>query len=75
MCDYFAQQRIMEGSSSPAEEGCTCNSVKLSKIKGCGKAMFGDDGLEYICGESLWDGDKIRLCLECSKINGDKKNG
>lgn len=24
MCDYFAQQRIMEGSSTPAEEGCTC---------------------------------------------------
>jgi len=28
MCDYFAQQRIMEGSSSPAEEECTCREEK-----------------------------------------------
>lgn len=70
MCDYFAQQRIIEGSSSPAEEGCTCRAIKLSKIIGCGDKfdfMEGDNIYKGICGED--DG----LCKSCS-LKGENQN-
>lgn len=43
-------------------------------MKGCGGWFFGDDRLEYRCGETLWEGDKIRLCSRCREVDKIAKN-
>ena len=40
MCDFFSQERIIHGESTPHEEGCQCEPVKLRKLED----DDGDDG-------------------------------
>ena len=42
-------------------------------MKGCGKLTFGEDRLEYFCGEDCGDG-KIRYCSTCLQIPGSEVN-
>lgn len=66
MCDYFSQQRIMEGSSSPEEEGCTCHR------KGCGKTFFSifdrnaKGKTPFVCGDGSF-------CEECRNAVKDEE--
>ena len=50
-------------------------SLNVQKTKGCGGCFFGDDRLEYICGERLFKDEDIRLCSKCSDNVQKPKRG
>jgi hypothetical protein len=41
-------------------------------MKGCGGWFFGDDRLEYRCGERLGKDEEIRLCEKCNQREDDQ---
>ena len=69
MCDFFSAQDIMNGASSPAEEGCTCRTIKVPRTKGCNNLVEIDT---YYEDGTFKDRDKVycnkeNLCEECSQ--------